>query len=363
MGFLSQGVRWMIVGAWLAVHSAAVVAEKLGVSANTVRHWVGVWKRTGAVEEKKGKGRKPSLKGGAARKALGMLKDPAVGTAGRAAAALQATGIIKKKVSATTVARAARGVAEKKLIFHAGAPGKALNPATKAKRLAFAQANLGRDWSNVMFTDRKKFLLYSPGAPVQRGVYSEAGEQRPGVPRLNRPWALNIYAGLTMHGLTSAHVVAGSDKHKGSHTNAKGQPARNITKGQYKEVLTQTFIPEGRRLLLRGRRFAWVLQQDNDPTHHCASSVIAESSDGKAGRVSLLPNWPPHSPDLSPIENVWAIVDAKVQKMGCKTRQEWEAAVLGQLAAFPPSTISKMYKGMGKRMQQVKDAEGDRIAH
>lgn len=361
MGFTSVALRWMIVGAWLMAQSAPAVAETLEVTANTVRHWVSVWKRTGDVGEKKGKGRKRLLGPRASARALDMLKDTAVGTAGKAARELKAEGRTRTVVSRQTVTRAARGQAEKPLTFVSTAPGQELTPKNKLQRIAFALANLNRDWRNVMFTDRKKFLCRSPGAPVPRGAYVERGDPRPRVPKVNRPWALNIYLGLTLHGVTRPHVVAGSDSHKGSYTNKKGQPAKNITAAQYTDVLTQTFVPEGRRLLLQKRGSTWVLMQDGDPTHKCAFTVIPSTSDGAAGLVTVLPDWPPHSPDLNPIENLWAIVDAAVQSKGCKTRSEWEAAVLAECAAFPLATIRAMYNGMRGRMEQVLEREGDWI--
>lgn len=361
MGFTSVPVRSMIIGAWLMVESAKAVAETLEVSTNTVRHWVSVWKRTGCVEEKPGKGRKPILGPGAAARALDMLKDPAVGTAAAAAKRLKDEGRAPHVVSRQTVARAARKRAAKKLTFVSAVPGQALTRENKLKRVAFALANLARDWTRVMFTDRKKFLCRSPGTPVRRGVYKEQGGPKPRVPKVNRPWAYNVYLGLTVHGLTRAHVVAGSDSHSGSYTTKKGTPARNITAAQYTDVLTNTFIPEGRRLLLRKRGSGWVLQQDGDPCHHCAPTVVASCPDGADGLVTVLPNWPPHSPDLNPIENLWAIVDRVVQSQGCKTRQQWEDAINAEFAAFPQATITAMFNGMRARMEAVLEREGDWI--
>ena len=341
--------------------SAAAVAKTMEVSTNTVRHWVSVWQRTDGVEEQPGKGRKRLLGEQAAARALDMLKDPAVATAPAAAKKLKAEGLTSTEVSRTTVVRAARGAAEKKLTYVSAAPGQALTPENKLKRMAFAWANLTRDWTRVMFTDRKKFLCRSPGVPVRRGVYKERGEPKPRVRKVNRPWAFNVYIGLTVHGLTRAHVVAGSDSHKGSYTNKRGQPARNITASQYTDVLTQTFIPEGRRLLLGKRGLDWVLQQDGDPCHGCAFTVVPSSADGKAGLVTVLPNWPPHSPDLNPVENVWAIVDRVVQTKACKTLKEWEAAINAEFAAFPKATATAMFDGMKDRMKAVLDMEGDWI--
>jgi hypothetical protein len=106
-----------------------------------------------------------------------------------------------------------------------------------------------------------------------------------------------------------------------------------------------------------------VLQQDNDPTHNCASTSIAEWGSSARRSVTLLEDWPPHSPDLSPIENAWAYVDGRVQAKGCKTIQELEQAVEEELAAFPKETLRKYYDGMDQRMEAVIAAGGDRIRH
>ena len=42
-------------------------------------------------------------------------------------------------------------------------PSKQLTYSTMAKRVAFCNANLSRNWSQVMFTDRCKFYHHYPG--------------------------------------------------------------------------------------------------------------------------------------------------------------------------------------------------------
>lgn len=355
--------RWRIIGAWEMSGVVSAVAKKLKVAANTVRHWVRVWTATGGVDEKEGRGRKPTLGPEAAAEARAMLTDPAMGGARAVAHALQARGTTKKVVSRTTVTRAARGASAKKLAYHRGPPKLGLSPAQMAKRLAFAQANLGRDWGRVMFTDRKKFHLKHPGTRVGRGQYLEQGGRRAVAPRPSRPKAFNIYAGLTLHGLTRAHAVAGSETHRGSFTTKQGTKARNITASQYETVVKDTFLPEGRRLLVRNGVGRWVLQQDNDPTHRAAAGVIGASREGASGRVALLQGWPPCSPDLSPIENVWAILDERVQGKGCTDIRQFEKAVRAELAAFPKAIIKSMYEGMDQRMRDVIAAGGARLQH
>ena len=163
MGLCSVETRWMIIGAWLLVQQASEVAAKLGVTANIVRHWVGVYNSTGTDEAKGGQGRKRVLGPGGARKALAMLKNPAMSGSKAVACKLKDLGVTKHEVHRTTVTAATRTATGKKLVADMVQPMVELTAATKAKWLALAQKHRGTYWAKVMFTDRKKFLLCAQG--------------------------------------------------------------------------------------------------------------------------------------------------------------------------------------------------------
>ena len=64
--------------------------------------------------------------------------------------------------------------------------------------------------------------------------------------------------------------------------------------------------------------------------------------------------WPPNSPDLSPIENIWGIVDSRVRARGCSTFEEFNAAVLDELLkSVSNSTLVKLSKSMKDRLEMV----------
>ena len=78
---------------------------------------------------------------------------------------------------------------------------------------------------------------------------------------------------------------------------------------------------------------------------------------------SLLP-WPPNSPDLNPIKNLWAIVKCRLRKMWAETEQRPHSAqeLFEQAAAewekIPQVTIDDLIRRIPERMQAVLDADG-----
>lgn len=244
-----------------------------------------------------------------------------------------------------------------------GKPSKALTDKTKAQRLAFCQANLRRDWSRVLFTDRKKFAFTFPGTRVKRVQWLRRGERRAAL-RPNKPMVVNMYAGIGKPGVTKPHFVTGTSNLRTSYLNMKGQPSRNISAEEYGDVLTKTLLPGGKELLGNRGLARWVLQQDNDPTHKrpAAQAIPAWNRAGN-GNVSLLEGWPPNSPDLSPIENAWAIVQARVDAAGCETFQSFKLTVEREWAKLSKKECRNLIGSMRARLEECVAAGGDKTRH
>lgn len=266
----------------------------------------------------------------AAVAAYKLLVNDKVGPAKVVASELHARGLTKHVVDKKTIIRAAKSVARTHgecIRAVRGQPAKALTHLTIQKRLQFCSLNVSRTtWRNVMFTDRKRFYFKFPGSSVQPVTWVRHGECREAhMP--NHPLCVNVYAGLTWYGVTKLHIVAGTSKHKSMYKNKLGATARNITQAEYNTVLTQTLLPEAERLFRTHNVTAWTFQQDNDPAHKNACKIIAEYNTQHASNILLMQNWPPSSPDLSPIENLWAIVQSKMDAKGCKTFDEFQSAL------------------------------------
>ena len=270
-------------------------------------------------------------------------------------------------VHRTTLTRACKALAKaqgKPIRAVFTKPAKRLREDNKLKRLNFCLANRRRDWRTVMFTDRKRFLLQYPGVKVNKVAWVCRGETRRAA-SVNHPMGINSHVGITPYGVSMLHTVAGSSKHVTKFTSRKGEAAHNITSAEYKDVLLSTLLPEGERLFSSRRakraRATWTLQQDNDPSHGVAADTIMLWCTQHGHEVELLKAWPPNSPDLNPIEHLWANVQEKVNKMGCKSFDEFTKAVMDTMASVPLTVLTNLYSSMPDRIEAVIRMGGDKL--
>lgn len=126
---------------------------------------------------------------------------------------------------------------------------------------------------------------------------------------------------------------------------------------EYQQEILPALVREGNRLFAGQGYWAdkWIFQQDNAPAHKANGSIdeLVRLMGGNPARVVL--KWPPISPDLSWIENVWAWAERELQKRraGIKTLEELSKAVEQILGSIPSAMLESYVKGMTNRLQEV----------
>jgi transposase len=96
------------------------------------------------------------------------------------------------------------------------------------------------------------------------------------------------------------------------------------------------------------RRFKGkVLMQDGAAPHtgKLTKKFIADH------RINVLPNWPPRSPDLNPIENLWAWLSRLVSDMGPTDEDELEQFVIEAWENLDQEEIDELVRTYQRRLE------------
>lgn len=100
-----------------------------------------------------------------------------------------------------------------------------------------------------------------------------------------------------------------------------------------------------------------VLVQDGARAH--TSSVVKEFLDLK--KINVLEGWPARSPDLNPIENLWAIIARKVSDCGPTDAKQLRAFIKKEWDRFPQSEVDKLVRSFEQRVRQCVKNKGGRV--
>jgi len=126
-----------------------------------------------------------------------------------------------------------------------------------------------------------------------------------------------------------------------------------MTKSKYLEVLNNFAFPSGDKLI--GESF--IFQQDNAPCHKAKMITSFLSEIG----VYIL-DWPPQSPDLNIIENLWAYIKRKRCADLQRTREDTISEVEALWRDVPLDYIRNLVESVPRRLQKVISAKGGYIA-
>ena len=98
-----------------------------------------------------------------------------------------------------------------------------------------------------------------------------------------------------------------------------------------------------------------VMQEDGAGYHHTKMLLAFKAR----MKVKVL-TWPPQSPDLSPIENVWKqIKDRIARRRHCiRTIEEMEAALRYEWANIGEELLLTLVESMPKRLAEMKNNKG-----
>jgi transposase len=173
-----------------------------------------------------------------------------------------------------------------------------LSDVNKEKRLKFCKEMLEKDddyLSRIMWTDETKVQAYPNG----EAVFYRAFPEEQGGSKVVTPKKQNGGAGVMFWGCMTRRAW-------GPITVVEG----TINGENYLQLLKDVVLPE-----IEASMVPIIFQHDNAPAHKKASVTTFLSQQN----YETL-QWPPQSPDLSPIEWVWNIIKMKMKAMTPRPR-------------------------------------------
>ena len=108
------------------------------------------------------------------------------------------------------------------------------------------------------------------------------------------------------------------------------------------------------------QKWQYVFQQDGATCHTTAGSISYISKKAKT-----IYGWPSNSPDLSPIENLWAIMKDKLEDetIHPKNREDLKKLLLKIYDEIEYETINSLINSFKYRLKMCLDVGGQTIAH
>ncbi len=101
----------------------------------------------------------------------------------------------------------------------------------------------------------------------------------------------------------------------------------------------------------------WIFQQDNARPHTAKNTIAKLNQIG----IQLLPSWPAHSPDLSPIEIVWAIMGRRVEKYRPKNIDQLSQILFFVWNNLSFATINSLIDSFPKKLKKCLEVQGNQV--
>lgn len=215
-----------------------------------------------------------------------------------------------------------------------------LNYRAKQIRLEAAKTFIisGMNWFNVAFSDEKFFTL---GGCDSYHCWIKEGSQPARIRKVLKQPGLMLWAIILPNGLLSYRIMQGK---------------QNSSK--YIKIIRESAIP----IINLNYESGLTFQHDNAPIH-----VSRETKKFLTEAKLNVLSWPPYSPDLNIIENIWSMLSDSIYRDGnIRNLNELKCKIQQAIQSFNETKytyVQHLYQSLPSRLVAVIVKRGDRIKY
>ena len=191
-------------------------------------------------------------------------------------------------------------------------------------------------WCSVTNTSLKQF---KGGNPRHNFVWAKSVGEVPG--KEMERWGLTVdaWGGFSWQGKTD--LVFYED---------------TLDAPAYEDILETSLLPAAKEWF-GDEKEGWELQQDK-ATCHTAKSTKAWL---ERHEVAVVEEWPTKGDDINPIENLWAILDERLESKKFTTEEGMKKAILKLWDEVDLSLLHNLIDSIPDRLRRIRKAEGGSI--
>ena len=217
-----------------------------------------------------------------------------------------------------------------------------INEKQVKNRLKFVDQCKGmtqEDWRKVMWTDESNFCV-GTRAPfrVRRRKGSDPCDPKYTQKTFKNPDHIMVWGAFSYYGLGDLVFLP---------------PKTTMNQWGYLELL----YDHGQESMDKCQ--ATMFQQDGAPCHRAKTVMNHFENCG----ISILKNWPGNSPDISPIENLWALMKAELRKKNITSIPQLKEELNHLWNNMNVEWCQKLADSLPKRLAEVKRKKGHAIKY
>lgn len=246
-----------------------------------------------------------------------------------------------EKISRFTVSRRLK---DQGLSVHACRRVPMLSKANIKKRKIWVKKHLNEPlayWDNVIWSDESRFCLVNDGKQKCLRRKGEAYRSDCTTRTVKFPDGVMVWGCFSRNGV--GHLYRMPEK-------------TTIDSAVYQKILADYLIPSIDELHPDKN---YIFMQDGAKCHTSKSTIAWL----KENRINFMPDWPPQSPDLNPIENIWAYINAKLRDHHFTNKEQLWQRLKIIWNEIPQGLIDKLITSVPSRLSAVVKSKGGSIPY